>query len=252
MPNMSNSTKQSIDFYEWEAETYDEKRWSTPSGRYVNAVQKGIVLDWVNELSGQKVLDVATGTGRFALEFAKRGAAVTVIDSSKSMLGIVERKFEKNEYMGSLIAHHGLATKLPFESGLFDICVCINAMNHIPQYDNVLKEMARVLAPDGVLIANYTNWVSYYMPFGIWVNLRKKSVVRDVYTKWFSVKEILRLHWINGLFVEEIVGVVQIPGKIENMKFLGLFKLMDRISRRGILRYVAPQVFIKAYKSEKR
>ncbi len=246
---MSSSSKQSIDFYESEAERYDEIRWNSKGGIHNHNIQKKIVLNFVDNWEGKRVLDIATGTGRFALEFAKRGAIVSVVDSSDSMLAITKRKFEEEGLKDKLSIHHGLASKLNFEKNEFDVCVCINALNHIPEYEDVLKEIYRVLKPDGISITNYTNWFSYYLPFGIMINLKKKSIVRDVYTKWFSVKEIFNLNNRYQLKVQKIHGAVHIPGKVNNNILISMLKFLDKISRSGPLKYVSTQIFVKSIKT---
>jgi ubiquinone/menaquinone biosynthesis C-methylase UbiE len=245
---MPYSTKDSIDFYNTDALEYDKKRWSTKGGIYINNLQKSIVVDCLRNWSGKKVLDIATGTGRFALEIAKNGAFVTVIDSSKNMLEIVERKFEKHGLKNQLKIYHGSGADLPFQNKTFDVCVCINAMNHIPQYKNIMKEIFRVLNKDGVSVTNYTNWMSYYLPYGIWVNLKKKSIYRDVYTKWFSINEVYKLHNINNLSVNKLFGMVHTPNNFNNNVLLRTLKLVNHISQKSMLKYIAPQIFIKAYK----
>lgn len=243
---MADNTQQSIEFYEKEAESYDEMRWRSFSGRYVDAIQKDIVLELIGDCSGKKVLDVATGTGRFALEIAKLGADVTALDSSKEMLRIVEKKFERANLTERLTVVCNSATKLPFNKDDFDICVCINALNHIPMYNEVIREIARVLSSEGTAVTNYTNWLSCYMPFGMWVNIRGKSVTRDVYTKWFFPGEIFRLHRSSGLIVKEVIGAVQIPNKVGDSKFSKLLMNMDKLLRKNSLRYMAPQLFVKS------
>ena len=245
---MINNSNQSIGFYEKEAEVYDKRRWRSKAGQYIDNVQKTIVLDLIGDCVGKNVLDIATGTGRFAIELAKKGANVTVLDSSKAMLRIVKAKFENEQMTHRLTIHHGLATEMPFKNGVYDICICINAMNHIPGYGKVAKEIGRVLDSKGLSITNYTNWLSCYLPIGVLANLRQKSVSRDVYTKWFRLCELQCLHSKNRLDVKEVVGAVQFPSKISNYILLGFFKGLDRKSRSSLLRYFAPMLFIKARK----
>ncbi len=247
---MTDSTEQSIKFYDLEAVTYDERRWNTVAGQYIDAAQKNILVDLVGHCDGLKVLDIAAGTGRFSLELAKRGANVTVFDSSENMLKIAKMKFEKEGLIEKLSIHQGVATELPFVDGEFDICVCINAMNHIPRFDSVLSEIGRVLKKEGVSVTNYTNWLSYYLPFGVWANLKQKSVTRDVYTKWFTLTEIKTAHKVTGLDVDNVIGAVQFPTKTKMWALLMAFKMLDKLSRRGLFKGLAPMLFVLARKSK--
>ena len=98
---MTDQRQQSVDFYETEATEYDRKRWSTPVGRYLDETQKSIVVDLVGDISGKKVLDVATGTGRFALEMAALGATVYAVDTSPAMLSALMAKAKKEGMLGA-------------------------------------------------------------------------------------------------------------------------------------------------------
>ena len=112
-----------------------------------------------------------------------------------------------------------------------------------------MAELVRVLKPDGALITNYTNWFSYYLPVGILVNIRRRSVREDVYTKWFSLPEIRRLHDEMGFQIETVTGALQIPNRFKNPTLLRCLKWIDRGSRESVFRILAPQLFVKARKS---
>lgn len=248
---VKDPTNQSIKFYEEEAKNYDERRWKTRAGRYIDKVQKEIVLELLGDCEGKQILDVATGTGRIALELARQGAFVTVLDSSEKMLGIVKNKFDEARLSDSLSIQQGVATRLPFDGNEYDACVCINAMNHIPEFREVLVEMERVTKDGGISVSNYTNWLSIYMPIGLWVNLRQKSATRDVYTKWFWFGEIKSSHERTNIDIDKVYGAVQFPTKISINVMLVLFKPLDKILRRGLLRYLAPMLFVRGRKSGK-
>ncbi len=239
----------SEDFYETEAQSYDDRRWKGAAGKYIDVTQKEIVLSLVGNCEGLKVLDVATGTGRFALELARRGAEVTGLDTSGSMLAVARRKFENEGLTGKLSILEAPATDIPATRGTFDFCLCMNAMNHIPGWAKVLQEMHRVLKPGGTAVTNYTNWASCYLPFGIWVNLRKRSVRRDVYTRWFWPPEILKLHEKVGLDFRELKGFIHFPRKVAVGPLLSAISVFDKMFRNSPLAYLAPQVYVKAEKN---
>jgi len=245
---MATKERQSIDFYETEANDYDKRRWNTEAGRYNDKIQKEIVIELVGDCEGKQILDIATGTGRFAMELAQRGAEMTVLDSSKNMLEVTHKKFEVLKLLEKLTIKQGLATKLPVSDKSLDICICINAMNHIEGYSKVLLEIHRVLKPGGISVNSFTNWLSPYLPFGVWVNHKKKSVTRDVYTKWFNSIEIASLHKTCDLNVKAIRGELHFPTWGNNKGLLFFLKSFDRMLRKPPLGYFASQLFVKACK----
>lgn len=246
---MQHDNLGSTDFYDVEARTYDERRWQSLAGRHVNEVQIGIVCELAGDVHGSSVLDIATGTGRFALTLARRGAKVTALDSSQSMLDVAEKKCAEAGLDGDPEFVSGLASELPFPDESFDLCVCINALNHIPQYRTVIAEIHRVLKYGGQCITNYTNWVSPYLPFGVMVNMRRKSITRDVYTKWFSPREVYELHRSLGLQPEAVRGAVQIPSFLHSTTAVRAMVGIDNMFRNS---GYAPLMFVKATKEKTR
>jgi SAM-dependent methyltransferase len=51
--------------------------------------------------------------------------------------------------------------ELPFRQGTFDKVLCVGVLNHIPQSEAALAELARVLRPGGELFLVYLNWSTW-------------------------------------------------------------------------------------------
>ena len=98
--------------------------------------------------SGQRVLDVACGTGVVAREFARQGATVTGLDLSEDMLSVARRISPEIDW------HQGDASELPFEDGSFDAVVCQFGLMFFPEREKSLGEQWRVLAPGGRLVVS--------------------------------------------------------------------------------------------------
>ncbi len=142
------------------------KFWAVFARLYDIAVSSLYKLrDYVVELSearkGALILDVATGTGKQAFAFAKKGYKVRGIDISESMLRVAT----KNNKYANAVFEVADAVNLPFEDNAFDV-ICISfAIHDMPKtiQKRVLKEIARVVKPDGsIVIVDYAlprNWV---------------------------------------------------------------------------------------------
>jgi SAM-dependent methyltransferase len=105
-------------------------------------------------LPGQKVLDVAAGTGNFALAAADRGASVTACDFSPHML---ELGRSRSEAAGKTVDwREGDAEELPFPDESFDVVASVFGAMFAPRPDRVASELFRVCRPGGlVAMANY-------------------------------------------------------------------------------------------------
>jgi ubiquinone/menaquinone biosynthesis C-methylase UbiE len=101
--------------------------------------------------SPSTVLDVATGTGRWALYWARRGAEVTAVDQSPEMLAVAR---EKARAAGLHITFREarLEDGLPFPDGAFDLVICALALSHYSAIESATQELARVLHPGGHLL----------------------------------------------------------------------------------------------------
>src|SRR5688500_14444121 len=74
------------------ASTFDAKRFGGPIGTLLLQDQERVLAEFLGEVSGRRILDLATGTGRAALALAKRGAIVTGVDASREMLSVARSR----------------------------------------------------------------------------------------------------------------------------------------------------------------
>lgn len=112
------------------------------------------IAAWTRVRDGQAVLDFGCYdgfiVGRLARRFAVRGVGV---DLSSSALDLAA---ESQRGTGChFVCSDGLG--LPFDSATFDVVVCSEILEHVPDLDGVLSEIARVLKPGGRLYATMPN-----------------------------------------------------------------------------------------------
>ena len=95
---------------------------------------------------GQRVLDLAAGTGTSSLPFARAGAHVLACDFSVGMLRVGKRQFPRLDLLA------GDALRLPFAEGIFDAVTISFGLRNVHEPDLALREMARVTRPGGRLV----------------------------------------------------------------------------------------------------
>lgn len=107
----------------------------------------------------QLVLDLGCGFGRHAYEVLRLGSRVVACDMALPELQEVRATFGamvsereiSRDAMGSATA--GDATCLPFPDNTFDRIIASEVLEHVPDDQAALAELARVLKPDGILAA---------------------------------------------------------------------------------------------------
>ncbi|MCZ6516430.1 MAG: methyltransferase domain-containing protein [Gammaproteobacteria bacterium] len=87
---------------------------------------------------GERILDVACGTGEWLKVAHEFGAEPSGIDLSSTAVAYCKQK------LPSVEIHEGPAESLPFPSKQFDIVSCLGALEHFMDPEKALKEMARV------------------------------------------------------------------------------------------------------------
>jgi ubiquinone/menaquinone biosynthesis C-methylase UbiE len=95
---------------------------------------------------GERVLDVACGTGVVARHAAPRvgaGGRVVGVDLNAGMLAVAAARAPAVEW------HEADAAQLPFEDGEFDVVLCEQALMFFADRPAALRELRRVLAPGG-------------------------------------------------------------------------------------------------------
>jgi ubiquinone/menaquinone biosynthesis C-methylase UbiE len=113
------------------------------------------VVDLANPRQGDRVLDVACGTGAVARAAASRVSstgAVTGFDLNAGML-TVAKSVPVSDQLTTAQIHwqEGDAGKLPFPSNVFDIVYCQHGLQFFPDRPAALREMHRVLVAGGRL-----------------------------------------------------------------------------------------------------
>lgn len=101
-----------------------------------------------------RFLDVGTGTGILAIEFAKSipGVEVTGLDLSDVVLELARENFQKSKAPLKVSFEKGDAEDIPFEDDAFDLVVSSNTLHLIKNPIRMFDEIHRVLKPEGRFI----------------------------------------------------------------------------------------------------
>jgi len=166
------------------AETYDAMRFGGKSGKYVDNREIEIVKNLVGKTG--LLLDVATGTGRFAIALKDSCDIIVASDYSKEMLIQAKKKCVLPYVRAD-------AFKLPFSDDTFDTAITIRFLLHYEDFRNILRELIRVTKPGGYVIFDTYSWSPQTAPiiartFDGRVYIHRESDIMD-----FAEKENLEL-----------------------------------------------------------
>jgi len=120
----------------------------------IHRVWKDAMMDWLAPCDGQRLLDVAGGTGDIALKFLGRApaASAVVCDMTESMLVSGQKRIEAEKQADQLDWVVGDAMALPFEDASFDVYTISFGIRNVARPQDALAEAYRVLRPGGRLM----------------------------------------------------------------------------------------------------
>jgi demethylmenaquinone methyltransferase/2-methoxy-6-polyprenyl-1,4-benzoquinol methylase len=118
--------------------------------------------------AGERVLDVASGSGDLARAFAARGAEVCMSDINGAMLARGRDRMADSGRLAPAVQCD--AERLPFARGTFD-CVSVGfGLRNMTRKEAALAEMARVLKPGGrLLVLEFSQvWKPLQRPYDLY------------------------------------------------------------------------------------
>ncbi|MGY6553400.1 MAG: bifunctional 2-polyprenyl-6-hydroxyphenol methylase/3-demethylubiquinol 3-O-methyltransferase UbiG [Wenzhouxiangella sp.] len=152
---MPKSQRNDLTIYDAVAEQWwsDEIRWV----RTLKNLVPGR-LSWMDrqiDWAGKDVLDLGCAGGFMAEALDERGAQVTGIDPAEGAIAAARAHAEQT---GRTIRYEvGVGEALPYAAQSFDAVVCVDVLEHVQDLQQVIREVARVLRPDGLFLFDTIN-----------------------------------------------------------------------------------------------
>ncbi|MGH9154410.1 MAG: class I SAM-dependent methyltransferase [Acidimicrobiales bacterium] len=148
-----------------------------------------ILCDAAAITAGQRILDVACGTGVVARTAADRvgPANVVGVDLNEAMLTVARRVRADIDW------HQGDVAALPLPDGAFNAVVCQMALMFFPDRIRALREMARVLTPGGTVAALVPSSLDAQPAYGPFVDMAAQHAgpeARSLLSTYFSCGDL--------------------------------------------------------------
>jgi ubiquinone/menaquinone biosynthesis C-methylase UbiE len=106
------------------------------------------------DLSGKDVLELGCGAGAMSFALERRGGVVTGIDIDPRALDVARRW---GQHRKSNCTFLQCSSEIPLPSAAFDVVYSSSTFEHIAEPEVMLRELARVLRPDGIINLNFPN-----------------------------------------------------------------------------------------------
>lgn len=139
------------------------QEWQAVASRFYRNTQRDRLGNWIAgggyriaarvPLAGRTVLEIGGADIRHDAYWPDRPAAYTVCDVDAELLRMsVDRLRALGVAPEAHLLESRTTARLPFADGSFDVVFCFYTLEHLHPLDEHLRELARVLAPQGVLV----------------------------------------------------------------------------------------------------
>ena len=126
--------------YDRVAAFYDQWPWQ----RFWEANELPVVMEMVSSTGAQNAVDVGVGTGRYLEALRKQNIEGVGVDISPDMLQVAS---QRSHCAGHLLEADARA--LPFEASKLELVVAARVLSHVPEIEQAVSEIERVLRPGG-------------------------------------------------------------------------------------------------------
>jgi demethylmenaquinone methyltransferase/2-methoxy-6-polyprenyl-1,4-benzoquinol methylase len=164
---------------------------------------RAVMVKELNPLKGDRILDLATGTGDSAKAIVGKRVTVVGVDISFNMLLRAKQKISRNHYQ--ICSGSGYA--LPFKPETFNGATCAFGIRNMPETTKALKEIHRVLKrggkmvflefsmPRGIIRTPYGFYLGKMLPFvaGIFSRRDAYDYLADSIKKFYAPEDFARI-----------------------------------------------------------
>jgi 2-polyprenyl-6-hydroxyphenyl methylase/3-demethylubiquinone-9 3-methyltransferase len=163
------------------------------------------------DLTKVQLLDIGCGGGFLTEEYARMGPQVIGVDISPRSIAAAQAHAQIEDL--PINYQVGSATGLDFSDNSFEILSCCDVLEHIPDWETVIKEIARVLRPGGLFLfdtINRTEKSKATMIFGLqdWSFTKLFPPGTHIWEMFIKPEELTRALDDRGIQVREFSGGV--------------------------------------------
>jgi len=184
------------------------KDWIYPEATEIDTIRDlKIIQNYLPEKG--IILDAGGGIGRIAIELARLGYKVVLLDISRTALEFARREAEKQNVLEMIEFVEGDVCDLKFGDNTFDLVLALrDVINYSLDARKAVKELIRVLKENCYLIASFANKV-----FWLTKNFEVEKIERLIATEKMLTQRQLK-DLFSDIEIEKIVGSGYCSGNI--------------------------------------
>jgi ubiquinone/menaquinone biosynthesis C-methylase UbiE len=206
----------------WERTDYDRAFRGT-AGAYMTEVEAWALDRVFEDRSADTLLDLGCGHGRFLRHFAPRARKQMIgLDRSRRLLGVAQELMEEDPLPVPCELLFASATEVPLADDSVGAITCVRVLQHVPGQETALREVCRVLEPEGSFVLVQYNWLSphgFVRALKIPVKATLRFLMRafgkepgfDERTMWKYWPSLRKQLEDSGLEVEKVTGAWLFP-----------------------------------------
>ena len=172
----------------------------------ITSAKLSIRVDLLPSGAGTRVLDVGCGDGRHIVEAVRRGSFAVGVDYDAAELRKARERIG-DEYVDLVVAD---ASRLPFRDATFDAVICTETLEHLPDDDGALSEIARLLGGGGILLgavpSHFTETLYWRLSRGYWNTpgghvriYRPRTLASSLAANGLAMDNVHYVHFIDSL-----------------------------------------------------
>jgi ubiquinone/menaquinone biosynthesis C-methylase UbiE len=137
-------------------EAWEDDYRTRENNRYYDMAMSH-VADILAASEGALLLDAGCGICDYSIRLARRGFDVVAVDFSESVLKNAELNLSRSGVGDKIKLRKESLLSLSFEDGSFDYAICWGVLMHIPEVEQAISELCRVVRKGGRIIISEAN-----------------------------------------------------------------------------------------------
>lgn len=197
--------------------------YDTPVGAWADRHEAAAIFRLLALRPGEHLLDLGTGTGRYAAAAAQGGAHVVGVDTSEAMLSLARAR-TAGQPVRLILAD---AAHLPFPDASFDAALAVTTLCFVADPLPILREVARVVRPGGRLVLGELNRWSLWALLRRLEGLRRPTTYRSAHFR--GIRQLRAVLAAAGFTPNRWEGVLHLPP----LNHAGVLRVLDPFERFG-------------------